>query len=328
MKAWIGHGRGLEANYELGQFDTPSPGRDELLVRVKAVGLNRVDQFPSNLHFSHSDPSPAPIPGLEAAGEVVAVGEGVTKFKPGDRVTAMVQGGCSEFVRIKAPLAIEVPQSMSWAQAASVPVSYLTAYNALYSLGKLAAGETLLVHAITSGVGLAALQLANLKGTTLIIGSSSSAEKLERLKPLGLSMGLVDPYGGFEQQVLDATNGAGVDVVVDHITGSLLNETMRATALGGRIVNVGRFGGTEASIDMNLHAQRRIAFLGATFRSRSLAEHAAAVRDFLFEFRESLANGTLAPMIDSIYAFEDMPAAMKRSMHREQLGKIVLEIRS
>jgi NADPH2:quinone reductase len=327
MRAWIGQGRGTEASYELGNFDMPQAAANELLVRTRAVGINRVDQFPTTLHFQHSDPSPAAIPGLEAAGEVIAVGAQVTKFKVGDRVTSMVQGGCSEFVRMKADLAIAVPQSVSWAQAAAIPVSYLTAFNALFTLGRLSTTQSVLIHAVTSGVGLAALQLAALRGLTTVIGSSSLASKLDRLKPFGLTLGLVDPYSGFSQQVLDATGGEGVDVVVDHITGTLLNETMRCTAVGGRIVNVGRFGGTEASIDMNLHALRRIAFLGATFRTRKLEEHAAAVRDFLFEFNDSLANGMLVPMIDSVFAFEDMRGAIQRSLHREQLGKIVLEVR-
>lgn len=325
MKAWIGAGAGAEVSFQLSEAPTPKPGAGELLVRVKASGINRVDQFPTGSHFRHSPPAPAPIPGLEAAGEVVEVGPGVHGYRGGERVAAMVQGGCAEFVRVNAALVIPVPAGMTWTTAAALPVSYLTAHNALISLGQLPAGGRVLIHAVTSGVGLAALQLASLHGATLVAGSSSSAEKLERLRAMGLHLGLVDPYAGFADRVLQETADKGVDVVVDNIGGVMLNETMRCTALGGAIVNVGRLGGIKAEIDLNLHAVRRIRLVGATFRTRSLQEHADVVRKFLTDHGQALADGSLAPLIDSVFPFADLPAAVQRSMQRGQLGKIVIE---
>lgn len=325
MKAWIGTGAGNEVSFQLGELPIPRPGPGELLVRAKAAGINRVDQFPTGSHFRHSAPASAPIPGLEAAGEVIEVGPDVHGYRGGERVTAMVQGGCAEFVRVNAALAIPVPQGMAWATAAALPVSYLTAHNALTTLGQLPAAGRVLIHAVTSGVGLAALQLASLQSAALIAGSSSSVEKLERLSALGLHLGLVDPYNGFADRVLQETGNNGVDVVLDNIGGMLLNESMRSTALGGAIVNVGRFGGIKADIDLNLHALRRIRLLGATFRSRSLREHADVVRAFLADHGQALADGSLAPLIDSVFAFADLPAAVQHSMQRGRLGKIVIE---
>lgn len=325
MKIWVGSGAGAEVKFHLSESPAPKPGPGELLIRVKAAGINRVDQFPTVSHFSHSPPAPAAIPGLEAAGEVVEAGPGVAGYRGGERVAAMVQGGCAEFVRFNAALAIPIPDGMNWAQAAALPVSYLTAHNALFALGQLPAGGRLLIHAVTSGVGLAALQLAGLHGAALIAGSSSSPEKLERLRGMGLHLALADPYNGFAERVRERTGEKGVDVVVDQIGGVLLNQTMSCTAVGGAIVNVGRLGGVKAEIDLNMHAARRIRLIGATFRTRSLDEHAGVVQAFLADHGEGLADGSLAPLIDSVFPFDDLPAAMARSMNRGQLGKIVIE---
>lgn len=325
MKAWIGTGAGPEVAFHCADLPTPKPGPGELLIRVRAAGINRVDQFPTGSHFRHSPPAAATIPGLEAAGEVVAIGPGVKGYSGGERIAAMVQGGCAEFATVHAVLALPVPEGMNWSTAAALPVSYLTAHNALTTLGQLPAAGRLLIHAVTSGVGLAALQLAVLHRARLIIGSSSSADKLERLRGMGLHIGLVDPYAGFADHVLRQTDDEGVDLVIDHIGGVLLNETMSCTALGGTIVNVGRFGGIKAEIDLNVHAARRIRLLGATFRTRSLDEHADVVRAFLSDHGTALADGSLAPLTDSVFPFDELPAAVQRSMQRGQLGKIVIE---
>jgi NADPH2:quinone reductase len=325
MKAWVGSGAGADVRFELIDLPMPVAAPGEVLVRVRAAGINRVDQYPTGSHFRHSPPAPAAIPGLEAAGEVVEAGPSVEGVRVGDRVAAMVQGGCAEFVRMNAALAIPVPANMSWSTAAALPVSYLTAYNAMMMLGRLPPSGSLLVHAITSGVGIAALQLAVRHGAAIIMGSSTSPQKLERLRALGLHLGLPDPYTGFADAVLQRTDGKGADLVLDNIGGSLLNETMRCTALGGTIVNIGRLGGVNAQIDLNVHAARRIRLLGATFRSRSLDEHAGVVQSFLADHGRGLTDGSLAPLIDSVFAFNDLPVAVQRSLQREQLGKIVVE---
>ena len=219
-----------------------------------------------------------------------------------------------------------IPEGLDWIQAAAIPVSYLTAHNALFTLGRATSGASVLIHAVTSGVGLAALQLATLAKASLIAGSGTAPEKLERLAKMGLDVALPDPYSGFADRVLAASGQQGVQVVLDNIGGRLLNETMRCTALGGRIVNVGRLGGIETSIDLNLHALRRIELLGATFRTRSIAQHAHCVDAFVRDFGSALEHGTLRPLIDSVFAFDRLPEAVQRSANREQLGKIVVAL--
>ena len=152
-----------------------------------------------------------------------------------------------------------------------------------------------------------------------------SPAKLERLRAIGLHCGIADPYAGFADEVLRKTGDKGVNVVLDNIGGTILNDTMRCTAFGGAIVNVGRFGGTKAEIDLNLHAARRIRLLGATFRTRSLEQHATIVQGFMSDHGQALSDGSLAPMIDSVFPFHELPAAVERSMQRAQLGKIVIE---
>lgn len=325
MKAWIGTGRGADVRFALGELPTPVVAADELLVGVRAVGINRVDQFPSGAHFQHSAPAGAAVPGIEIAGEVVAAGAGVSGFAGGERVCAMTQAGCAEFAVVKVALAIRIPPAMAWTDAAAIPVSYLTAHNALVTLGGARPGQSLLIHAVSTGVGIAALQLAVLHKIAFIAGSGTSPRKLERLSALGLNLALADPYAGFADRVLQHTDGRGADVVIDNIGAALLNETLRCTVLGGCIVNVGRLGGVEAQIDLNLHALRRIRLLGATFRTRSLQEHAQVVRDFMSDHGAALAKGGLRPLIDSVFPFDDLPGAVRRSVQREQLGKIILE---
>lgn len=324
MRAWVGSG--AESSFQLAELPMPSAGAGELLIKVRAAGLNRVDQNPKTSHFSHTEPAPAPIPGLEAAGEVVAIGDAVAGFRIGDRVMAMVQGGCAEYVRVKAAIALRVPFGMAWSTAGAIPVSYLTAHDALVTRGRLSAGGSVLIHAVTSGVGIAAVQLARLRKASLIAGSSRSRAKLDSLADIGLSLPLADPSAGFSEIVLAKTAGHGVNVVVDNIGGKFLNETLRATSLGGRVIDVGRLGGVESMIDLNLLALRRISLIGVTFRTRTLEGHAAVVQAFLLDHGEDLERGRLAPLIAQVLPFDRLPDAIAKAKQATQLGKFVLEL--
>lgn len=327
MKLWFGHGSGRDAVFEQVLLPDPTAGEGELLVRVHAAGINRVDLQPRVSHFGHMPPAPGPVPGLEAAGEVVAIGPGVTGFTTGDRVTGMVQGGCAELVRMPHRLALPVPAGWSWESAAAIPVSYLTAHDALVTNGRFRTGQAVLVHAITSGVGLAALQLARLRGASMIAGSSMSPLKLDRLAGFGLDLALTDPYAGFADRLLASTGGRGVDVVVDNIGGRILNETIRATAFGGRIVDVGRLGGVEATLDLNLLALRRASIIGVTFRTRSLDEHAAVVEAFLADHWDDLDSGRLVPLVDRVFPFDRVPDAIEHVASGSRMGKVVVSVR-
>jgi len=325
MKAWTGKREGSRATYRLEDMPAPAPSLDEVLLRVRAVGLNLVDRFAKRTHFMHSSPAPAAIPGMEVAGEIVAIGEAVQRFRKGDRVMAMVHGGCAEYVCAHEGLLLHIPFGMSWTDAAAVPVSFLTAHDALITNGRFRKGQSLLILGVTTGVGLAALQLARLHGASLIAGTSRSADKLERARSLGLQLGLSSTTG-LADAILNATSGQGADVVLDHLGARVLNETLRTTAIGGRVVNIGRYAGTRGEIDLELLALRRISLIGVTFRTRSLAEHAAVVSSFSSQHAADLATGALRPVVDTVFRFSDLPAAIERATRGEQFGKLVLEL--
>jgi NADPH:quinone reductase-like Zn-dependent oxidoreductase len=322
MKIWIGEGAGRSAAFREATLPAPSPARGEVMLRVRAVGLNLVDRFPKAQHFSHTPPAPAAIPGMEAAGEIAALGDDARRRPIGARVMAMVQGGCAEYVCVHESLLMDVPPSMSWSDAAAIPVSFLTAHDALVTQGRLAPGNAVLVQGATTGVGLAAIQLARLHGASLIAGTSRSAEKLERARSWGLQLPIVS---GVAEAMLGATAGRGADVVLDHLGARVLNETLRATAVGGRVVNIGRYAGTRGEIDLEMLALRRISLIGVTFRTRSLEEHAAIVADFVRQHAADLEAGRLRPVIDRVMAFDELPAAIERAASGQQFGKLVLE---
>jgi NADPH:quinone reductase len=317
MKAWIGAREGKVPSYRLEELPAPVPGARQVLLRVRAVGLNLVDRFPKAQHFSHTPPSPAAIPGMEVAGEIA---EGARK---GERVMAMVHAGCAEYAVAHEDLLIAVPSRLSWVEAAAIPVAFLTAHDALVTQGQFREGQSLLIQAVTTGVGLAALLLGRLHGAALIAGTSRSAEKLARCKALGLDVGISAEVAG---TIAAHTGGRGVDLVLDHLGARALDETLRATAIGGRVVNIGRYAGTRGEIDLETLALRRIALIGVTFRTRSLEEHAAVVAAFLRDHGGDMENGALRPVVDRVYPFAELPRAVERAARGEQFGKLVLEL--
>ena len=325
MKTWTGQREGSHPSYRLEEMPQPLPGPDEVLLRVRAVGLNLVDRFPKRAHFSHTRPAPAAIPGMEVAGEIVGIGETVQGHRKGDRVMAMVHAGCAEYACAHQALLLRIPSAMSWTDAAAVPVSFLTAHDALVTNGQFKKGQSLLILGVTTGVGLAALQLARLHGASLIAGTSRSPEKLERARSLGLQLGLTAGVG-LADAILNATGGQGADVVLDQLGARVLNETLRATAMGGRVVNIGRYAGTRGEIDLEILALRRISLIGVTFRTRSLAEHSAVVSSFALQHAADLVSGALRPIVDRVFGFADLPAAIERAIRGEQFGKLVLEL--
>lgn len=326
MKAWVGEREGKRLSYALAEIPDPLHGPHEVLIRVHAVGLNLVDRFPKRRHFEHTPAAPAAIPGLEAAGEIAAVGDAVPGWRVGERVMAMVQGGAAPLVRAHHSLLMSVPAGMTWAEAAAVPVSFLTAHNALMTQGAFSSGNSVLVQGATTGAGLAAIQMARRRNASWIGGSSRSAEKLERMRALGLDFPVVVPDEQLADKVLAATAGRGVDVVVDHLGAGVLNQTLRCTALGGRVVNVGRFSGARGEIDLELLALRRISLIGVTFRTRALEEHAAIVAAFMRDHAADLASGALRPVIDQVFDFARLPEAIERAQRSAQLGKLVLAL--
>jgi NADPH2:quinone reductase len=297
----------------------PDPGRGELLVKVIAAGLNRADLGAARNAFSAR---PGPI-GMEWSGEVVALGEGATGFALGDLVACSGAGGYAEYAVADAGRALPVGAIDPFASA-GLPLALMTAHNALVTEGRFAAGQSVLVHGATSGVGIALIKIAKLLGARTVIGTSTSAEKRGLLAGFGVDYAIDPGEDGWVQHVLDATDGKGADVVIDMVTGAGINETMRATALHGQIVNVGRLAGKRADFDLDLHALRRIRFSGVTFRSRTPDEIRAIVAHVRRELWPAVEQGRLAIPIDRSFALSDVSAAHARMAANRHLGKILL----
>src|SRR5262245_20465675 len=307
----------------------PAPRPGELLIRVHATGLNRADLAQRRGAY----PRPATggdnaliIAGLEAAGEVAGLGEGVTGFALGDHVIAMCAGGYAEYTTIDHRLAVCVPEHLSWEEAAAVPVAYMTAHDALITNARLQAGESVLVHAASSGVGVAAIQTAKLWGAKPIMGTSGVSAKLEALAAQGLDRGINYRTENFAETVLAATHGAGVDVVIDHVGGAHFHNNLQCMALRGRLVSVGRLGGKMGELDLDFLALRRLQLIGATFRTRTLEERIAVTQRCATDLLPALTDGRIRPLIHCVFPLHDALTAQDYMASNAHIGKIVLTV--
>jgi len=300
----------------------PVPGPGQVLVHVHAAALNRSDLSRTQKHYA---PRPVHIAGNEMSGEVIALGPGVTRFAPGDRVMALADGSYAEQVCVDEDVALRVPDALPLLDAAAVPVSYLTAHDALRSAGHLAGGESVLIHSVTSGVGIAAVQIARVLGAGLVMGSTRRADRAEPLRAHGLQE-IVDLARApdFSRAVLEKTGGQGTALILDAIGGGVLAQNLAAAAVRGRIVVLGMLGGTEDTLDLNLLALRRLQLIGVSFRSRSLAERAQVCRRFEAELGPRLADGTLRPVISRTFPLDEALQAQEFMRGNLHLGKIVL----
>jgi NADPH2:quinone reductase len=305
----------------------PVPGESEVLVLVRAAGANRADLAMNVGHFRGAGTAlAAPVAGLEFAGEVAEVGSKVLGVKGGDRVMAMGQGAFAEYARIDYRLLIPVPKTFSWEQAAAAPVALMTMHDAVVTNGRLAAGEAVLVQGVTSGMGIAAFQIAKAKGARLVIGSSTSDAKLATLKGWGLDLGLNSKTDDLVKKVAEATGGRGADLVVDMIGGPVINQNMQAAAVKGRIIDVGRMGGLKGEIDLDLHSLKRISFIGVTFRTRSVDEIQTIIRLMVADIWPDVTLGKVKLPIASAFPLERIRDAYAHMRSNAHLGKIVVTV--
>lgn len=295
------------------------PGPGELLVRVAAAGLNRADAIQRRGHYPAPPGSPADVPGLEYAGTVAAVGEGASTFRTGDRVMGIVGGGAmATHLLVHEREAIPVPNGLSLVEAAAIPEAFLTAWDALFLQAGLGLGETLLIHAVGSGVGTAAAQLAKQAGARTI-GTSRSPEKLARCREFGLERGIVATEGRFATEV-----PGGAAVILDLVGAAYAEENVRALANQGRWVLVGLVGGAKAELPLGLLLGKRGTLIGTVLRSRPLEEKAALARRFAREIAPLFETGALRPVIDSVLPMADVAEAHRRLESNATFGKIVL----
>jgi NADPH:quinone reductase-like Zn-dependent oxidoreductase len=301
----------------------PEPGAGQILVRVHAAGLNR-GEFIAGLGLTK--PGAAKPAGGEAAGEIAKLGAGVAGFKPGERIMGRCPGAFAEYGLIDAREAVPIPERLSWEEAASVPLTFMVVHDMLIAQGKLAAGQWLLITSVSSGVGVAALQTAKALGAK-VIGTSGSAEKLERLKAIGLDLGIRTRAGDFLDAVLAATGGKGVNLVVNNVGGSVFAECVRALAFQGRLATVGYLDGVlKAELDIEALHSKRLVLFGVSNKLRSPELRAESARGFVADILPAIADGRIRPLVDRVYDFDELPAAKAYMESNAHLSKIVLRM--
>ena len=305
----------------------PAPGPEDLLIRVHATALNRADILQRMGGYPQPGPKPAhDIPGLEFAGEVIRIGDRVQGFAVGERVMGLLPGaGYAEQVITHQRLAMKVPEGLSWHEAGATPEVYITAHDALLQCG-LVAGESVLIHAAGSGVGVAAIQIAKMMGASVVIGTAGSAEKLAQAKALGMDFGANYKTQDFAAVALEATGGRGVDVVLDVIGADYLEKNFRALALKGRMVIVGLMGGGAAQANLGVLLQKRLQVRGTTLRARPLEEKGYATRAFEKSVLPHIASGRIKVVVDRVFPLAEAAAAQEYMSSNQNFGKVVLAV--
>lgn len=323
MKCWYIRTEGAAMKVDLREAPEPTPAAGQIAVRIRAAALNRGEFIAG--HGLHASGTSKPA-GFEASGEVTAVGEGVTAWTVGDRVMGRVDGAFAEAGTMWADEAYRMPEALTWEQASAFTIVYLTVHDALIAQGRLAAGEWMLVPGISSGVGVAALQVARALGARTI-GLSGSAEKLARLKAMGLDHGVAIRGPGFVPAVREIVGERGVDLVVNPVGASVLPDCVELLGFEGRLATVGYVDGlVEAPLDVLALHKKRLQLFGVSNKMRQMPHRIAAARGVTRDLLPMLADGRIAPLVDKVFAFDELPAAQRAMEGNTQLGKIVLRV--
>jgi NADPH2:quinone reductase len=322
MKAFVYGANGAEIT----DVAKPAPKAAQVLVRVRANGLNRADLGMTKGHAHGSAGGVGAVLGMEWAGEVAELGPDAKGVKIGDRVMGSGAAAFAEYTLADHGRLFHIPatSNMSFEEAATYPVALATMHNAVVTNGGLQPGQTVLIQGASSGVGLMAMQIAKHKGAKLVIGSSTDATRRERLKEFGADLAVDSSDPGWVDQVLKATDGGGVDLIVDQVSGKVANQNLAATKILGRIVNVGRLGGTHGDFNFDLHAARRIHYIGVTFRTRSIEEIREIFRQVREDIWPAVESGKLKLPIDKVYPFGKIAEAFEHMEANKHLGKIVV----
>ena len=314
-----------EHGVEIRDLPKPEPKPNEVLIRVRASSLNRADLLVAQGHQHGAVGGIGARLGLECAGEVEAVGSEVQHFRRGDRVMGSAPGGYAEYAVTDAGRLHRIPaNNMTYAQAACFPVALQTMHNAVVTAGRLKRGETLLIQGASTGVGLMGMQIGKVMGASLVMGTSTNPARRARLKEYGCDLALDSADPKWPDEVKKATGGKGVDLIVDQVSASVANQNLAAAALLGRIVNVGRLGGMKGEFDFDLHALKRIDYIGVTFRTRTIEDVREINRAMRADLWAALEAGKLTLPIDRTFPLDkaaDALAVMRANAH---FGNIVL----
>lgn len=326
MKAVLLSGFGGVDVLRIGESPDPVPNDDELLVRVRATALNRADLLQRRGKYPPPEGA-SPILGLEMAGEVIVAGRAVREYREGDRVCALLPGGgYAQRVTIPAGLAIRLPDRISDEEGAAIPEAFLTAYRNLFLLGGLRAGQTVLLHAGASGVGTAAIQLVRDAGAVALVTAGSGA-KIGRCLELGARAGWNRTQGPFAPWVAAETGGKGVDLILDCVGAAYYEENIASLAEGGKLIVIGLMGGSVApKLDLAPLVMRGLAIVGSRLRGLRVEIKRELTERFAAYAMPRFAEGTLRPVVDSVYDWRDVARAHARMESNANIGKIVLRV--
>src|SRR3954447_6645209 len=314
-----------ENGVEIRDLPKPEPKPNEVLIRVRASSLNRADVGVAAGHQHGRVGGVGSRIGLECSGEVEAVGSEVKGFKAGDRVMGAAPGGYAEYATADQGRVNRIPaNNMTYEQAACLPVALQTLHNAIVTAGRFKRGETLLIQGASSGVGLMGLQIGKFLGASIVMGTSTNSGRRARLKEFGCDLAIDTTDPKWPEAVKKATADKGVDLIVDMVSGGVANGNLEAAAILGRIVNVGRLGGQKGEFNFDLHALKRIDYIGVTFRTRTPEEVREIVKLMRADLWPAVESGTLSLPIDKTFPLEQVAEALAMMKANQHFGKIVL----
>jgi NADPH:quinone reductase-like Zn-dependent oxidoreductase len=310
---------------EIRDVPMPKPKPNEVLIKVRAIGLNRAE-LPGAYGSGHTRVT-GTIPGIECSGEVVEIGAEVQGVKVGDRVMGSSRGTYAEYTVADWGRVSVIPaNNMSWEQAATYPSALGTMHDAIVTNARLQPGDSALIQGASSGVGIMGMQIAKLKGAKLVIGTSTNEARRAKLKEYGADLAIDTSKPNWSEEALKATGGKGVNVIIDMVSASVANENMKAAAVLGRIINVGRLGGGRGEFDFQMHANKRIAYIGVTHQTRSPDELRAEVRNMRADIWDAVTAGKLAIPIDRVFKLDEAEAAQAHMRTNAHFGKIVMVV--
>ena len=312
---------------EILDVEIPIPKKKEVLIKVFSCGLNRADLMVADGGAHGSSGGSGTIVGMEFSGEIIEFGSEVNGFSIGDRVMCSGTSAWAEYAITDWGRVIKIPDNnMDFDVACTLPIALATMHNAIITAGDFKKGQSILIQGASSGVGLMGLQIGKYKGAKIVIGSSTKIEKHNRLKEIGADVVVDSKNSEWVNQVLNHTDGEGVDLIIDQLSGYTVNQNMLATKIKGNIVNVGRLAGGITDFNCDLHALRRINYKGVTFRTRSLDEIRNVYSNMWNDFKNLILEGNFSLPIDKTFEFEDVEYALTCMRENKHFGKLILKL--